>query len=99
MVGKLPSYHLRNWLYRLVFNMKITGKTVVFGGCEFRSPWNFYADNCVISNNCILDARNGIKIGQNVVLGSGVHIWTEEHDVNDKRFRDVGKKTAQPCCY
>lgn len=95
MVGKLPSYHLRNWLYRLVFNMKITGKTVVFGGCEFRSPWNFYADNCVISNNCILDARNGIKIGQNVVLGSGVHIWTEEHDVNDKRFR-VLEKNAQP---
>ncbi len=86
VVGKLPSGHLRNWLYRFVFNTKITKRTVISGGSEIRSPWNFHADNCRISNNCILDCRNEIFIGQNVVLGGGVHIWTEEHSVNDPNF-------------
>ncbi|MBE6837423.1 MAG: acyltransferase [Ruminococcus sp.] len=67
--------------------MKITKRTVIYGGCEIRSPWNFTADNCVVSNNCLLDCRNEIKFGQNVVLGAGVHIWTEQHDVNSPTFK------------
>ena len=40
MVGKLPSHRIRNFLYRFVFQMKATSKSVIYGGCEFRSPWN-----------------------------------------------------------
>lgn len=87
LTGKIPSGHIRNWIYRFIFNMKITKKTVIYGGCEIRSPWNFHADNCVISNNCILDCRNGITIGENVVFGGGVHVWTEQHDINSPTFQ------------
>ena len=75
--------------------MKITKRTVIYGGCEIRSPWNIKADNCVISTYCILDGRRGITIGDNVVFGGGVHIWTEEHDVNDPLFA-VNFDNAQP---
>jgi acetyltransferase-like isoleucine patch superfamily enzyme len=85
-VGKIPSHHIRNLLYRKVFRMKITKRTVIYGGCEIRSPWNIRADNCVISSYCILDGRNGIEIGDNAVLGGGVHIWTEEHNVDSPQF-------------
>ena len=95
LLGKFPSHRLRNLMYRYVYNMKITKKTVIYGGCEIRSPWNIKADNCVISTYCILDGRRGITIGENVVFGSGVHIWTEEHDVNDPYFA-VLEKNAQP---
>lgn len=87
VVGKIPSGHIRNILYRYVFNMKITRKTVIYGGAEIRSPWNLHADNCVIQNNALLDCRQPITIGQNVVFGVGVHIWTEEHDVNSPTFQ------------
>lgn len=86
-VGKIPSHRIRNLLMRYVFCMNITQNTVIYGGCEIRSPWNIKADRCVISTYCILDGRNGIEFGQDVVLGSGVHIWTEEHSVNDPEFR------------
>lgn len=87
LVGKIPSYRIRNLLYRLLFAMRITSKTVIFGGCEFRSPWNISIGKSVISANCILDGRGKIRIEDNVVLGSGVHVWTEEHSVNDPYFR------------
>ena len=86
VVGKIPSHTLRNIIYRVVFCMKITRKTVIYGGSEIRSPWRFKANNCVLSNNCLLDCRNGIILGDNVVFGGGVHIWTEEHDVNSPYF-------------
>lgn len=84
--GKIPSHRIRKFLYRHVFMMNITGNTIINGGCEIRSPWNLYADKCIIMSGCILDARSGIKIGQDVVFGTGVHIWTEEHDINDPLF-------------
>lgn len=93
--GKIPSNRIRNFLFRFVFNMKITSKTVIYGGCEFRSPWNIHAGNCVISTYCILDGRNGIFIGDNVVFGSGVHIWTEEHAVDDPFF-GISEEGSQP---
>lgn len=33
-----------------------------------------------------LDGRNGIFIGKNVNLSTGVWIWTEQHDINDPHF-------------
>lgn len=87
LTGKIPSNRIRNLFYRVVFQMDITTKTVISGGCEFRSPWNIHANNCVIQANCILDGRSSIVIGDNVVFGTGVHIWTQEHDINDPYFR------------
>ena len=95
LTGHVPSYKVRFLLYKYVFFMKITRKTVIFGGCEFRSPWNIVIGTSTISANCILDGRGGITIENNVVLGSGVHIWTEEHNVNDSYFR-VLNENLQP---
>lgn len=94
-VGKFPSHRIRNILYRKIFNMKITKRTIIYGECEIRSPWNIHADNCVISTGCILDGRKGIRIGQNTVFGGHVHIWTEEHDLDDPFF-SVNTNHAQP---
>lgn len=87
LVGKIPSHTIRYLLYRYVYRMKITRKTVIYGGCEIRSPWNIQIGNAVIAVGCILDGREKITIGDNVVFGSGVHLWTEEHDLNDPYFR------------
>jgi len=86
-IGKFPSNGIRNRMFRFIFGMEATNKTVINGGCELRSPWNIKADNCVIGNNCLLDGRFGIEIGNYVVFGADVRIWTMEHDVQDPWFR------------
>lgn len=93
--GKIPSTRVRKSLYRIVFCMKITPKTVLYGGSEFRSPWNIKLGNCVVSNHCLFDGRRGITVADNVVFGAGVHMWTEEHAVNDPMFR-VLERNRQP---
>ena len=97
MCSHIPSYTIRNFIYRYAFLMKITKNTLIMGGCEVRSPWNFSADRCSIGSNCILDARSGISFGEDVCLGSGVHIWTMEHDLYDPYFR-VTKMHSRPVC-
>lgn len=87
VLGQLPGHILRNLIYRYIFAMNITKHTVIHGGCEICSPWNITADRCVISTGCILDGRDGICIGEDVAFGSGVHIWTQEHSIDDPEFR------------
>lgn len=94
LVGKVPSHRLRNLIMRYVFCMQITRNTVIYGGCEIRSPWNITADRCVISTYCILDGRNGISFGEDVVLGGGVHIWTEEHNPDSEMFLVLDENKA-----
>lgn len=95
LAGYVPSYRFRRLLYRYVFAMRLTRQTVIFGGCEFRSPWNITIGRSVISANCILDGRGKIHIDDDVVFGSGVHVWTEEHGVNDPLFRVLKSNIAE----
>lgn len=71
--------------------MNISRNAVIYGGCEFRSPWNIFIGKGVIGNNCILDGRYGIRIDDDVCLGSDVYIWTAQHNVNDRHFSTDGK--------
>ena len=85
-IGKLPSNRIRKILFKNVFCLRLSKGTVISAGCEIRSPWNVQLGKCTIAGNCILDGRSGIVIEDNVVLGMGVHIWTQEHDVNSASF-------------
>ena len=84
--GKIPSNRIRKLLYKYIFGVHLTKKTVINSGCEIRSPWNVKLGNCVIAGNCILDGRSGIEVHDNVVFGMNVHIWTQEHDINSPDF-------------
>ncbi len=90
-VGKLPSMRLRRFIYKYFFAMDIGAKTVIYGGCEFRSPWRIKLGNCVVGVSNILDGRSGIEIDDGVCLGSEVNIWTLQHDINDKYFGVEGQ--------
>lgn len=47
-------------------------------------------DGAIVGDKCILDARNGIHIGKNVNMSTGVWIWTMQHDVNSENFASEG---------
>lgn len=89
LIGKIPSYCIRKFFYKYIFRMKLSKKTVIGGGCEIRSPWNISIGNSTIMTGCVLDGRSKIIIGDNVVFGSFVHVWTAEHDLNDPYFRTL----------
>ncbi len=46
--------------------------------------------NTVINNSCRFDNRFPIKIGRNVSITYGTHIYTKGHDVDDPQFKTKG---------
>lgn len=89
-IKMFPSHTVRNWIYRNIYLVDKHKTSVIYFGCEIRSGVNLHiGKGSIIGDNCILDARQGIYIGDNVNLSSEVHLWTEAHDVNDPYFRSM----------
>ena len=88
-VSKIPSHHVRLWLYRHIYCANIGSETVIYFGTELRGSWNLVINKgCIVGDNCILDARRGgIELGENVNVGSNVSFYTDSHDYNDPYFR------------
>ncbi len=87
-LSKIPSHHIRDFVYRHICGLNLEKKAVVYYGAEIRSPSNIWiGKGSIIGDNSILDGRNGIRIGENVVFASNVRIWTEQHDHRDSWFR------------
>lgn len=71
--------------------MKIGSTTVIYGGAEIRAPWNIeIGEHSSIGHRAILDGREGLHIGENVNLSTGVWIWTLEHDPQSPCFAAKG---------
>ena len=87
IAGMIPSFTLRKFIYKNIFMMKIGKGTKIRGFVEFIAPWNIeIGENTMIGQECKLDGRNGLLIGNNVNISDCVAIWTEQHDINDKNF-------------
>ena len=88
-VSKIPSHHVRLWLYRHIYCAKIGPEAVMYFETELRGSWNLVINKgCIVGDNCILDARRGgIELGENVNVGSNVSFYTDSHDYNDPYFR------------
>ncbi len=87
-LGKASCQCYRKWLLRYVFQMEIAPKVVIYGWDTIRAPWNIrIGTGSVVGNDAMLDGRNGIEIGNNVNISTGIKIYTEQHDLNDPWFR------------
>ena len=91
LTSHVPSHSVRNFMYRHVFQIHLAKTACIYYGAEIRAPWNLYIDDgAIIGDKVILDARNGIYIGKNVNLSTGVWIWTMQHNVNSENFSGEG---------
>ena len=91
--GRIHSFRIRTFIYRKVLYVDMPKDTVVYYGAEIRSPYNLHIGHgCYIGDQAILDARNGITIGNNVNFSTHVSIWTEQHDHEDPWFRCTQEK-------
>lgn len=87
LTGKIPAHFIRNFIYRHLFQLNLGPKATLYGGARFRSPWHVtIGANSIIGEDSLLDGRGHLTIGQNVNIGSGVWVWTMEHDLDDPDF-------------
>lgn len=90
VVGNIPIHRFRLICYRLS-GVTIGPNSSVHWRTRFYKPWKLkIGRNNIIGNDAMLDARNGITIGDNVSLSMGVWIWTMEHDPQDPYYGAKG---------
>ena len=83
----LPSTTIRKLCYKLM-SVSIKSNVVFHFRTELRAPEKLsIGKGSIIGDNVILDARNGLIIGDNVNISSNVSIYTEQHDYRDEYFR------------
>jgi acetyltransferase-like isoleucine patch superfamily enzyme len=90
VVGYIPIHFIRKAAYRLC-GVTIGRGTSFHWRARFYRPSRLkVGNNSIIGNDAMLDARNGITIGDNVSLSMGVWVWTMEHDPQDPWYSATG---------
>lgn len=92
--GFIPSHHIRDFIYRRIFLVRISKGAVIYYGAEIRGPYNLILEKgAIVGDKCTIDARRGyISIGKNVQIANEVSLWTGSHDYNDPYFRSMPGK-------
>lgn len=86
LVTHIPHNGLRVASLRAL-GMRSGDHTYLFGGSEFLAPQNLeLAGKCHIGRSCQVDARGGIRVGENVVIASHVLLITADHDLQAPDF-------------
>lgn len=83
--NNIPSRHFRMYVYRAL-GAKI-GQSIIFRKTELLEPQKLLiGDHVSIGWHCLIDARGGLAIGDNVNISSYVRIITAGHDVKSSSF-------------
>ena len=86
VVNKIPSRHLRKWVYEAL-GTKIGKDSVICRRTEILFPRGLEIQNNVSVGWWVdIDARGGIKIGNNTNISSHTTFITGSHDIDDPKF-------------
>ena len=89
VVTHVPSHFVRKNYLRL-WGVKIGKRTYLLRGCQiFRPHLLTIGARTSIGFRCMIDARGGIVIGDNVVIASDTHLLPGGHGIDDPEFADV----------
>jgi acetyltransferase-like isoleucine patch superfamily enzyme len=90
LAGYVPYHGFRRAVYRFA-GVKIGNQSTLHWRCRFFYPQGIkIGANTIIGNDSFLDGRRGIIIGNCVITGSEVAIYTLQHDINDPFFSVKG---------
>jgi maltose O-acetyltransferase len=105
VVARIPVYAVRHAWYRRVLGMRIgSGSALLMDQYIYvrgrgRRPVNGRDAGCergitigrrtIINQQCCLDGRGGLTIGDNVDISPGVWILTDGHDMHDPLFPEL----------
>lgn len=89
IIGNIPLWTVRKFVYEF-FGIKIGEGSVIHLWARFYEPKNIeIGEDTHIGDNCFLDGRNKIKIGDHVDIASQVLIYNEEHDTHSEQFEVI----------
>lgn len=89
IVAYIPSWTIRKVLYRCM-GMKIGHGSRIYMKCIVRIPWRItIGNNTIINENCYLDGRGGITIGDNVSVSFFSFLISASHDSRSGNFKFV----------
>lgn len=87
VVCSVPCHAARQWFYRRLLGLEIGSGSSLHMGAWIDGRGRFRMGcNSVINQNCRLDNRAGISIGDNVSISADVIILTADHDVQSPDF-------------
>ena len=91
ILNKVPSYSIRNFVYRKIFGIKLGKGSSIHLHTRINRFNIEVGENSVINRNCYLDGRGGILIGDNVSISPEAHLITASHDFNSNEFKYFSK--------
>lgn len=87
----IPFWWWRKSYLRLLY-CKIGRDSFIMKKCYIQDPWNLcIGNNSHINRDCIIDARNGITIGNSVSISHRVALITGSHDKDSRHFDYTGQ--------
>ena len=97
IIAHIPSYAVRYAWYRRVLGMRIGAGSALLmdlyiyvrGRARTGRSGITIGRMTIINQQCCLDGRGGLAIGNYVSISPGVWILTDRHDMHDPRFREV----------
>ena len=93
MVARIPFASTRMAVFaRFGVDLEDHTTGVIMLGCYIVDPKKLHIGrNCSIGRLCVLDARgDGIRIGQNVNIGSYSRLQPGKHLIDDANFKELG---------
>lgn len=86
IIGNIPVSSIRSYAYEFC-GMKLGKDSVIHLWARFYEPKNIeIGDDTQIGDNCFLDGRDKLKIGDHVDIASQVLIYNEEHNIGSLDF-------------
>lgn len=90
-VGFVPIHLIRRLFYKAA-GMKIGKGSTLHYGARFYRPENIEIGNdTIVGDNCFLDGRAKLTIGNHVDIASQVLIYNSKHDINAEDFHAIEK--------
>jgi len=86
LVGLVPSHLFRRFCYHLAGIRMGKGSTIHMGARFFNPKGIRLGEGVIIGNDCFLDGRAPLKIGNHADLASEILIYNAKHDINDPHF-------------
>lgn len=87
IINHIPSYCIRNTFYRNIMKFEVSDNVAIHMGVKFLSRHYFkIGKNSVINQDCLIDNRGGIEIGENVTLSHRVLLVSADHDIHADDF-------------
>ncbi len=83
IVARVPSHRFRLWFYRQIMGFAIDKGSFIFMDAWFDCKRHFVmGKDSVVNQNCRLDNRGGLTIGNNVSISAETCILTADHDIH-----------------